>query len=410
MRILGYNIEINRRGVPSNPNTQVPNAVVSTVTDSDGGGGGIGLLFSKFQNATANNLSAFFRGTNLIADTIASMPIQVRWEDEDGYKTVIYNHYLYDCFDHNDNQITRFEMIKMLVWSVIIRGNGFIYITRDGAGKTKSLRWLHPDDVTIYYNKQKNDLYYTCPLVSKKKIEPVNMIHVKLHSDDGINGRSVISYANRSIELANATENAAADFYKSGCNLNGIIKSTGVLSPQQKKDIRESWRESMDGSGLAVLQGNLDYTPIQMSVADSQVIENRAFTVVDISRWLGISPVLLGDLTHSSYSTLEATQNEFIEHTLLPYITIIEEEMTNKIFVPSEAGFTINLDETRSLRMDKDKQVTYLKNLVDAGIMTVNEARKQLDMKAIDGGDKLVKAYTKVEDNVVGEDTGHGNK
>lgn len=405
MRILGFNIEINRRGVPSNPQSQVPDAVVHT----DDTAGGIGLLFNKYQNNTANNLSAFFRGVNLIADTIASMPIQVHFADEGGYKNVVYNHYLYDCFDHNDSQITRFEMIKMLIWSVIMRGNGFIYITRDGAGKVKSLRWLHPDDVTIYYNKQKNDLYYLCPIVSKKKIEPVNMIHIKIHSDDGITGRSVISYATRSIDLANATENAAADFYKSGCNLNGIIKSTGVLSPQQKADIRSSWRESMDGSGLAVLQGNLDYTPIQMSVADSKVIENREFTVIDISRWLGISPVLLGDLTHSSYSTLEATQNEFIEHTLLPYITIIEEEMTNKIFVPSERGYSINLDETRSLRMDKDKQVSYLKNLVDAGIITINEARRQLDMKAIEGGDKLVKAYTKIEDNVVGEDTDHNN-
>ena len=399
MRILGFDITREKRAVPGNPNTQVPDAVVSNPY----GTGGLGLLFNQYSGGAASNISAFFRGVNLISDSIASIPIQVKHEDGSGYSNIVFDHYLYNLLDNNESQITRFEMMKMLIWSVIMRGNGFIYILRGRDGKATGFRWLHPDDVLTYYNKQKNELYYQCTVVSKKKIEPVNMIHIKLYSDDGIIGRSVISYANRSIDVANNTENSAANFFKSGCNLNGIIKVEGTLTPQQKQDIRDSWRDSVgtSGGGIGVLQGNMSYTPVQMTVADAQLVESRQFTVVDIARWLGINPVLLGDLSHSSYNTLEQAQLELLTHTLLPYISIIEEEFTRKIFVPSEKGFYINLDEAAILRADKEKQVNYYTNLLDKGVLSINEVRRELGYREIDGGDTHTIAYSDPQQNAV---------
>ena len=396
MRIFGLNITRESRGVPSNPNSQVPDAVVSNPY------GGLGLQFQQFTGGGASNLSAFFRGVNLIADSVAAMPILVKRENADGYSDVVFDHYLYNLFDHNESQITRFEMIKQLIWSVIMRGNGYIYIYRDGTGKAKGFRWLHPDDVTIFYDKMKNVLYYQSTVISKKRIEPVNLIHIKLYSDDGIIGKSLVSYANRSVKVANLTENSASNFFGSGCNLSGIIKVDGTLTPQQKQDIRDSWRESLgEAGGLGVLQGNMSYTPVQMTVADSQLVESRQFTVVDIARWLGINPTLLGDLSHSSYNTLEASQNEFYIHTLMPYVTIIEEEFTNKIFVPSEKGYYINFDENSILRSDKEKQADYYSTLLDKGVLSINEVRQALGYREIEGGDAHTIAYSDPNQNAV---------
>lgn len=398
MKIFGYNITKEKRDV-NGVKTQVPDAVVTNPY----GGGGLGLNFEQYKGGSASNLSAFFRGVNLIADSVAAMPLLVKRENSDGYSDVIFNHYLYNLFDHNESQITRFEMIKQLIWSVIMRGNGYIYIYRDNTGKAKGFRWLHPDDVTIFYDKMKNVLYYQSVVVSKKRIEPVNMIHIKLFSDDGIIGKSLVSYANRSVTVANNTENSAANFFQSGCNLNGIIKVEGSLTPQQKQDIRDSWRDSVgtQGGGIGVLQGNMSYTPVQMTVADAQLVESRQFTVVDIARWLGINPTLLGDLSHSSYNTLEASQNEFYIHTLMPYVTLIEEEFTNKIFVPSEKGYYINFDENSILRSDKEKQADYYSTLLDKGVLSINEVRQALGYKEIEGGDAHTIAYSDPTQNAV---------
>jgi phage portal protein BeeE len=51
----------------------------------------------------------------------------------------------------------------------------------------------------------------------------------------------------------------------------------------------------------------MDYTPVTVNPVDAQLLETRQFNVVDICRFFGVSPVKAFDLTHSSYSTVEAT-------------------------------------------------------------------------------------------------------
>ena len=94
------------------------------------------------------------------------------------------------------------------------------------------LRFLEASDVTIYYRKEKDLLYYDCPIVSKKHIEPIDMLHFILNSYDGVNGVSVLSYANRTLGITNASENAAKSFFENGMNVNGLIK---VLTPINEK-------------------------------------------------------------------------------------------------------------------------------------------------------------------------------
>lgn len=401
MKLFGFDISREKRAVPGNPHTQVPDAVVKV----DGSAGGLGL--STLLGTGSNNpmgISAVYAAVSLISNTIAAIPIQVRKKDSDGYQETIHDHYILPLLDHNDNDITRFEMIKYTIQSLLLKGNGFIYVERNNIGRAVGLRWLPSDCVSIIYNQLKNELYYVCPLVSKKRIEPVNMLHFKINSLDGINGKSVISYATRSLKNANATENSAVNFYDSGCNLNGIIKVNGSLTPQQKSDIRQSWRESMDGQGLAVLQGNMDYTPIQMNVSDAQLIESRQFNVNDIARFFNINPTLLGDLTHSAYNTLEAAQEEFLVHTLMPYISIMEQEMSRKLFPPSEWNYSINLDELAILRTDKKNQADYYTKLLEKGVLSINEVRKAMGYPEVEGGDKHIVMYSDPDQNAVDEE------
>jgi len=397
MKLFGFQINREKRGVPSNPSSQVPDAVVGT------GGVGLTSLLHGATNGAPMSISAVYCAVSIISNSIASIPIQVRKENSDGFQEVDYKHPLYTIMENNAGQHTQFEMIKYAIQSVLLKGNGFIYLYRDNTGKVADMRWLPSDMVSVVYNTLSNELYYLSPLVSKKKIEPVNMIHLKINSDDGIMGRSVISYAARSLKNANATENSAVNFYDSGCNLNGIIKVQGSLTPQQKQDIRDSWRESMNGNGLAVLQGNMDYTPIQMNVSDAQLIESRQFNVNDIARFFHINPTLLGDLTNSSYNTLEAAQEEFLVHTLLPYITIFEQEMNRKIWTPTEKkmGWNVNMDESSILRTDKKSQSEYYTKLLEKGVLSVNEVRKALGYAEIEGGDKHIVMYSDPDQNSI---------
>jgi HK97 family phage portal protein len=297
--------------------------------------------------------------------------------------------------------------MKLLIQSVILKGNGFAYIYRAKDGTVTNIRYVESKDVTINYNKNRDELYYNIPHISNKRIEPINVIHLIKNSYDGINGISVLSYAARSLGISNNTENSANSFFTNGCNLSGVLTVQGQLTQKQKDDIRSSWNQaySNGGNGLAVLQGNMSYQPIQLSASDSQMLESRQFNVQDIARFFGISPVLLGDLSHSSYSTIEATQNQFLLHTLQPYITMVENEFNRKLLKPSESNLSINLDETALLKTDKTAQSTYYGTLIDKGILCINEVRKELGYSAIEGGDKHIIPFTDIAQNTINNNT-----
>ena len=145
----------------------------------------------------------------------------------------------------------------------------------------------------------------------------------------------------------------------------------------------------------------MSYQPIQISPEDAQLLDSRLFQVEEICRFFGVNPVLVGDLSHSSYGSLEAAQQEFLIHTLLPYLNMVEEEFTSKLFKPSEEGYRINLDETAILRTDKTALATYYKTLLETGVYCCNEVRRELGLNPIEGGDKHLIAYTKINDNII---------
>lgn len=362
---------------------------------------GEALPFNELKNTyAAMNISAVYRAVEIISDSVAILPIKIKQTDSN-HSEELKTHPLNNVF--NNNTLSKYNFIKLLIQSVILKGNGFAYIHRANDGTCIGLQYLEAGDVTINYNKNKNELFYICNLISKKKIEPCNMIHLVKNSYDGVNGISVLSYATRAIKLAGNTENSANSFFTNGCNLSGVLTVEGQLNDKQRSDVRNSWNQaySNGGNGLAILQGNMKYQPIQLNASDSQLLESRQYNVEDIARFFGISPVLLGDLTHANYNSIEALQQMFLLHTLQPYITLCEEEFTRKLFKPSENNLIVNFDETAILKTDKVALANYYGSLLDKGVLCVNEVRKELGYSEIEGGNKHTISYTKIEDNII---------
>lgn len=360
-----------------------------------------GTLINRYSSM---NISAVFAATNLISNTIAMLPIKVLINGDEG-KNEMDNHPLNLVLGErdNDNLLSRFNLIKMIVQSVIIKGNAFCYIQRAQDGSVMGLRYLEAGDVTINYHKQKDMLYYDCPIISKKHIEPIDMLHFVLHSYDGITGISVLSYAARTLGITNASENAAKSFFENGMNVNGLLKVNTPINQKQKDEIRQSWQQaySGNGGGLAIINGNMDYQQLTLSPEDSQLLASRQFNVADIARFFNINPLLLGGESGATYSSLEMLQNAFLVHTLQPYIAMIESEFNRKLLKPSESNLQVILETNDLMRIDKQSQANYYKTMVDAGILSRNEVRKEIGYNGFEGGDEHTIAYSDTDQNTL---------
>lgn len=361
------------------------------------------LLFGGYTKKNAIGLSAFFSATNLISNSIALMPVSEN-QLNDNKRTVVENSNITPLF--YNMFLTKFNVFKKIVEDVILKGNAYLYINRDEAGHPKSLTYLRPSQVAIQYNELTQDLYYlvtSSNKVTKKKILDKDMCHFVMHSNDGVNGLSIISYATRTIDSANATEQSAKQFFDSGCSINGIVRlKNPIVSDKQRNDIRQNWAQIHGGdncSGVCVLSGVEDFTPITSDPNKSQMLETRRFNITEVARWFNINPILLGDLSHTSYNDIEAANIEFVQHTLLPWIEMIQNELTRKLIVNKKRY--IDLDENVLLKSNKTNMANYCKTLVTGGIMTANEARAQLGLNPMDGADRLIVAYSKINDNTI---------
>ena len=355
-------------------------------------------------------ISAVFRAIMLISDSCSVLPFNVI-KKTNGDTVKVPNHPLNLIFsDKSDMTITWMQFIKQIVQEMLLKGNSYAYVYRNNDGSVKKLRFLRNSDVIIDYNEIKDKLYYKCSYVAKGRIETCNMLHFKKFSFDGIHGDSIIKIMWRTLQIGTAQEKNALSTFENGGTKIGYIKSSVPISAEQKQQVVQDWSNAYSGPGgtdysrIAVLGHNLDYQSINSSAEENELLSSRLFTVSEVARFMGISPVLLGDLSHSSYSTIEASLLQFLSQTLQPYLKLIETEMSRKLFRPSESDLYVDIDDYAILLSDKTTLANYYSTLVSNGIMTLNESRQNLGLPVKEGGDELLIPFTDLSQNTVGNE------
>jgi len=372
---------------------------------------GIGLLqkLLNLKGYGALSQSPFFAAINLISSSVGQMHWEVKTKNQDEDVPPFF--YADKVFD--DCLLTQFMLVKNLIKDVLLYGNGFAYINRDNKGVPMSIEYLPFGDCNIIYNKTNNTLFYQVPKLTKSLVEPINIIHVVMHSSNGIEGKSILSFATNTVKLAGNAEKAASDFFGGGMTVHGILSTESPrLTKDQRESIRSAWSESQvgTGTGIAVLESGMKYQQISSNSKDAQLLESRLFNIQEVARWFNISPVLLGDLSKTSYNNLEQAQLQFVTNTLAPYVLMLEQEINRKLILPKDKNkYYIDVVEEDIIKQDKQSQVNYLSTLVDKGIITRNEARKQLGYSPVEGGDELMISYSDPNQNKINPDNKEKN-
>ena len=343
-------------------------------------------------NVRAMQLAAVYRCVEVISDSVAQLPLAPYEIVENGTRPYV-THPSYHLLSREPSPVmSRFTFIKGIVTSMLLNGNGYAYIMRDAMGNPRQLVFLPPTSVTVNDNGNVADperISYT--VNGTGNIPSRDVIHVLNHSNDGIRGISTLAHATQTLSLAWASEQHAKGFFTGGANLGGIITVQGPLNQQQGNDIKDKWRNSFGPSGtpngIAVLPGNMQFQPISVNPSDAQLLETRQYSVTDICRFFGVSPVKCFDLTHSSYSTVEATQLAFLTDTLAPILEKIELEFERKLFRDDEKyRIDVRFDTAALLRADMNSRANFVNPMFNMGAMSVNEVRAEMGLPPIENG------------------------
>lgn len=346
---------------------------------------------SGYKNDYAMKLSTVYRCVNCISDAVSQLPLEIYKVDKKGFKQKDRKNPSFNVLNQKpNNRMTRFVFVGLLVQSMLLKGNAFAYIIRDDKQNVSQLIFIPTEYVSIIPPKTIFEPIKYKVIGINGDIQPKDMIHLVNQTFDGVVGISTLHFAAHTLGLSYDAEQHASNFFSTGCAVAGFIKSETSLTPKQKKDIKDGWRNAFgkdngETNGVAVLEGSLDYKPITINPADAQLLQTREFNVVDICRFFGVSPVKAGDLSKSSYSTVEATQLAFLTDTVAPLLEKIEEEFETKLF--PEGNVDIKFDVSQLLRADRTSLSSYYNSMIQNGVMTINEVRRELDLPPVENGD-----------------------
>jgi len=341
-------------------------------------------------------LATVHRCVEVISNSVAQLPLEpyyITENDRIKYKT----HVTYNLLNRFPNRrMTRFTFLKMIISSMLLRGNAYAYIRRDSSGNIIDLLYIPSELVTVQTPTGDADIFsdITYSIVGFNRVlEHDEILHFMNFTHNGIEGISTLRQASMTINVALHSENAARGYFEGGGHVSGILTSSMPINAKSREDIKKSWTEAYrtaDQYGVVVLGKELTFQPITINPADVQLLQSREFNVIEICRFFGVSPVIAFDYTKSNYSTVEATQLGFLTETLSPILEKLELEFEKKLYRQGERDYIdVRFDVRKLMRADIKSQAEYYSKLFNIGVLSINDIREEIDMKNVgEHGDK----------------------
>ena len=365
---------------------------------------------------TAMQTTAVYACVRILAEAVASLPLHVYEYQDDGGKKLVHDHPLYYLLHDEPNpEMTSFVFRETLMSHLLIWGNAYAQIIRDGAGRVLGLYPLLPDKMDVQRD-DKGNIYYVYSRNSDEnpmfkeygdiRLKAEDVLHIPGLGFDGLIGYSPIAMAKNAVGMTLACEEYGASFFANGANPGGVLEHPGVLKDPSK--VRESWNSVYRGVNnahkIAVLEEGMKYQQIGIPPEEAQFLETRKFQINEIARLYRIPPHMVGDLDKSSFSNIEQQSLEFVKYTLDPWVIRWEQSLQRSLLLPGEKGkYFIKLNVDGLLRGDYQSRMNGYAVGRQNGWFSANDIREMENMNPIpdeQGGNLYLinGAMTKLED------------
>ena len=324
---------------------------------------------------SAMQMTAVYSCVRVLSEAVAGLPLHVYKYRSDGGKEKAFTHSLYRLLHDEPNpEMTSFVFRETLMTHLLLWGNAYAQIIRNGKGEVIALYPLMPNRMTVV-------------------LSPYDILHIPGLGFDGLVGYSPIAMAKNAIGLAIATEEFGAKFFANGAAPSGVLEHPGTIKDPTK--VREAWQSQFGGSSnsgkVAVLEEGMKYTPISISPEQAQFLETRKFQINEIARIFRVPPHMVGDLEKSSFSNIEQQSLEFVKYTLEPWLVRWEQSMIRSLLTPSEKQeYFIKFNVDGLLRGDYASRMSGYATARQNGWMSANDIRELENLDRIpaeDGGD-----------------------
>lgn len=285
-----------------------------------------------------------------------------------------------------------YEFLENIVLQLYVKGNAYIYIKRNSNYDITQLVLCYPN--TVAYEPISNRYTISDPYNNiHGTFNPDQIIHIKNKSITGLIGESSLRFAGRSVGLAKAADIESGSVLSSGGKFKGLISQESSLTgfsaatDKQVDTIAQNLQSEIDsGKDILTLQSGAEFKSMSQSMRDLQIIDLKTLSLADIARFFGISGAKLGISSSGNYQASQQENKNFFSDTLNPLLCKIEAAFNEKLIAKSIAEkYRISFDR-KVLPYYVDIYDNY-KKMMELGVVSINDMRKDLNLPWLDGGD-----------------------
>ena len=291
---------------------------------------------------TAIQISTVYACVRVLAETIASLPLNVYESDGKGGSRIAENHPLeYLLHDAPNEEMTSFIWREQMMTQILLRGNSYSQIVRNGKTAIMSIYPLLSSNMTVDRDDS-GALTYKYQMADDNTItlSPAEVLHIPGMGFDGIMGYSPIALMKTTLGLTLAAEEYGSKVFGNGATPAGVLTHPNRLKDPEK--LRNAWNAAYGGSAnagkIAILEEGMKFERISMPNSEAQFLETRKFQVSEICRIYRVPPHMVGDLEHATFSNIEHQSISFAVHTIRPWLVRIEQSMNKALFSKNERG------------------------------------------------------------------------
>jgi HK97 family phage portal protein len=349
---------------------------------------------------SAMQMTAVYSCVRILAEAVAGLPLHFYKYNNDGSKSKAIDSNLYHLLHDEPNpEMSSFVFRETLMTHLLLWGNAYAQIIRNGKGEVIALYPLMPNKMSV--DRDENGvLYYTYQRSQEEgkesgtvTLSTRDVLHIPGLGFDGLVGYSPIAMAKNAIGLAIATEEYGAKFFANGAAPSGVLEHPGTIKDPAR--LRENWNATFGGSAnsgkVAVLEEGMKYTPISISPEQAQFLETRKFQINEIARIFRVPPHMVGDLEKSSFSNIEQQSLEFVKYTLDPWIIRWEQSLNRALLnVDEKKVYFFKFNVEGLLRGDYQSRMQGYATARQNGWMSANDIRELENLDKIpaeSGGD-----------------------
>jgi HK97 family phage portal protein len=355
---------------------------------------------NAYRHKDLTRFSAVYSCVNIISTDVAKLPARVYRDMPNGGFEQVPNHYLARLMRNPNQYQTRMDFITQLITSVLMRGNSYVYFTYDNRNVPTAMYVLDPDSTFPLVDRSTGEVYYSVGQNDLAQLEnnltvPARFImhHRLMTFKSPLCGVTPLYAAATSALAGLSIQDQQASFFNNQARPSGMLTTEEVLDEDVIARLRMQWENnySAKGSnygGTAVLEQGLTWTPLTMSAMDAQIIEQLKFDVQDVASAFRVPTFLLGDLERATYKNAETLFRVYLSTSLSYYVEGLENRF-NTFFGLENQNLRLNFDTDQFLRTDFETRMNGLKNAIQGGIYTPNEARRTEGLSQVEGGDSV---------------------